>query len=150
MMFCVFFCVLTTVRDKKNLYVGGCSEMVMARAVSEEAINVSGKESVAMESFSKALLELPTTISDNGGFDSAFLVSALRAAHNKGKISYGLDMKSGGIAYLKLFGIIDSHSVKRQLILPALHATQLILLFDNFSHAAFCHRTEYRLSFLLT
>lgn len=33
----------------------GCSEMLMANAVAELAIRTPGKESVAMESFAKAL-----------------------------------------------------------------------------------------------
>jgi len=32
-----------------------------------------------------ALLQLPTIIADNAGYDSAQLVTELRAAHNKGK-----------------------------------------------------------------
>ena len=38
-----------------------------------------------MESFAKALSELPTAIAENGGFDSAQLVSELRALHKQNK-----------------------------------------------------------------
>lgn len=37
------------------LQLTGCSEMLMANAVAELAIRTPGKESVAMESFAKAL-----------------------------------------------------------------------------------------------
>lgn len=59
-------------------------------AVSALAEKTPGKESVAMESFAKALLSLPTTIADNGGFDSAELVANLRAAHNQGRKAAGI------------------------------------------------------------
>lgn len=35
-------------------------------------------------------LQIPTTIADNAGYDSADLVSQLRAAHNDNKDTYGL------------------------------------------------------------
>ncbi len=40
-----------------------------------------------MEAFARALRQLPTIIADNGGLDSSALVSELKAAHVKGKVS---------------------------------------------------------------
>jgi hypothetical protein len=68
----------------------GCSEMLMACAVQSEAAKTPGKESVAMESFAKALQTLPTTIADNAGYDTAQLVSEMRAAHSQGFNTIGL------------------------------------------------------------
>lgn len=79
-------CVLAaTVRESKIVYGGGCSEMLMACAIQAEAAKTPGKEAVAMEAFARALQMLPTTIADNAGYDSAQLVSELRAAHSQGK-----------------------------------------------------------------
>ena len=68
----------------------GCSEMLMACAVNAEAAKTPGKEAVAMESFAHALQMLPTTIADNAGYDSAQLVSELRAEHTCGNNTRGL------------------------------------------------------------
>jgi T-complex protein 1 subunit beta len=64
--------------------------MLMACAVQLEAAKTPGKESVAMEAFAKALHMLPTTIADNAGYDSAQLISELRAAHSQGQQTKGL------------------------------------------------------------
>lgn len=86
-------CVLAaTVRESRIVYGGGCSEMVMACAVMSAAAATPGKEAVAMESFARALQQLPTVIADNAGYDSAQLVSELRAAHNSGANTMGLGM----------------------------------------------------------
>lgn len=86
-------CVLTsTVRESRIVYGGGCSEMVMSCAVMKAAAATPGKEAVAMETFAKALQQLPTVIADNGGYDSAQLVSELRAAHNSGAYTMGLGL----------------------------------------------------------
>ena len=56
----------------------------MATAVRKLAESTPGKESLAMESFANALTMLPTIIADNAGYDSADLVSQLRAEHSEG------------------------------------------------------------------
>ncbi|KAM4677200.1 T-complex protein 1 subunit beta [Discoglossus pictus] len=130
-------CVLSqTVKDTRTVYGGGCSEMLMANAVMELANRTPGKESVAMESFAKALQMLPTIIADNAGYDSADLVSQLRAAHCEGKSTYGLDMRNGLIGDMADLGITESFQVKRQVLLSAAEAAEMILRVDNIIKAA--------------
>ncbi len=84
-------CVLTqTVKEPRIVYGGGCSEMLMANAVSNLAEQTPGKESIAMEAFARALRKLPTIIADNAGFDSSELISQLRANHASGHKTFGL------------------------------------------------------------
>ncbi|XP_045467532.1 T-complex protein 1 subunit beta [Harmonia axyridis] len=138
-------CVLTaTVKESRVVFGGGCSEVLMALAITKEAVNVPGKEAVAMEAFAKALLQLPTIIADNGGYDSAQLVSELRAAHNKGEKSMGLDMLRGEIGDMKALGITESFVVKRQVLLSAAEAAEVILRVDNIIKAAPRRRVEDR------
>ncbi|KAJ6651395.1 hypothetical protein lerEdw1_020968 [Lerista edwardsae] len=130
-------CVLAqTVKDTRTVYGGGCSEMLMANAVTELANRTPGKESVAMESFAKALRVLPTIIADNAGYDSADLVSQLRAAHVEGKTTYGLDMKQGTIGDMASLGVVESFQVKRQVLLSAAEAAEVILRVDDIIKAA--------------
>ncbi|KAG8577913.1 hypothetical protein GDO81_010325 [Engystomops pustulosus] len=130
-------CVLAqTVKDTRTVYGGGCSEILMANAVSDLAKRTPGKESVAMESFAKALHMLPTIIADNAGYDSADLVSQLRAAHSEGKSTCGLDMKNGIIGDMAELGITESFQVKRQVLLSAAEAAEVILRVDNIIKAA--------------
>merc|ERR1711953_778696 len=130
-------CVLTsTVKETKTVYGGGCSEMLMANAVSEAAATTPGKEAIAMESFAKALSELPVAIAENGGFDSAQLVSELRALHKQNKATMGLDMKHGKVGDMEALGITESLSVKRQVLVSASEAAEMILRVDDIIKAA--------------
>ncbi|XP_069620722.1 T-complex protein 1 subunit beta [Ranitomeya imitator] len=130
-------CVLSqTVKDTRTVFGGGCSEMLMAHAVADLANRTPGKESVAMESFAKALQMLPTIIADNAGYDSADLVSQLRAAHSEGKTTYGLDMRNGIIGDMEEVGVTESFQVKRQVLLSAAEAAEVILRVDNIIKAA--------------
>ncbi|KAG8225614.1 hypothetical protein J437_LFUL004185 [Ladona fulva] len=124
-------CVLAaTVRDSRTVYGGGCSEMLMACAVQEEASKTPGKEAVAMEAFARALRTLPTAIADNAGYDSAQLISELRAYHSQG-LTMGLNMETGEVGCMKELGITESYVVKRQVLLSAAEAAEMILRVDN-------------------
>ena len=64
--------------------------MLMANAVQELSSRTPGKESMAIESFARALRQLPTIIADNAGYDSSELISQLKALHSEGKSTMGL------------------------------------------------------------
>lgn len=130
-------CVLTqTVKDKRIIYGGGSGEMTMAHAVSQLAEKTPGKESFAIEAFARALRQLPTIISDNGGYDSAQLISELRAYHAQGKHTFGLDMYQGLTADMAVLGIIEPYVVKRQVLISASEAAEMILRVDDIIKAA--------------
>jgi T-complex protein 1 subunit beta len=138
-------CVLAaTVKESRIVYGGGCSETLMAVAVSKAAANTPGKEAVAMEAFARALLQLPIIIADNAGYDSAQLISELKAAHNSGHNTAGLNMETGDKGDMKVLGSTESFVVKRQVLLSAAEAAEMILRVDNIIKAAPRRRQEDR------
>lgn len=130
-------CVLQrTVQETKTVGGGGCCEALMARVVSQLAQKTSGKEAIAIEAFANALMQIPVTIADNAGYDSAQLSSELRAAHAEGNSTYGLDMERGEIGCMKKLGVTESYEVKRQVLNSATEAAEMILRVDNIIKAA--------------
>ncbi|KAH9640997.1 hypothetical protein HF086_015093 [Spodoptera exigua] len=130
-------CVLAaTVKEPKVVYGGGASEMLMAEAVSRVAARTAGKESAAAEAFAVALRRLPSAVADNAGYDSADLISRLRAHHAQGETTMGLDMQNGRVGDMKKLGITESYVVKRQVLLSASEAAEMILRVDNILKAA--------------
>jgi len=125
-------CVLAqTVKETKTVYGGGCSEMLMAKAVSALADETPGKDAMAIEAFAKALRQLPTIIADNAGYDSSELVSQLKAAHTKGQTTAGLNMDAGEVGDMVELGITESLRCKRQMLLSASEAAEMILRVDD-------------------
>lgn len=125
-------CVLTqTVKNSRIVYGGGASEMLMANAIQNLAAQTPGKESFAMEGFAKALRQIATIIADNGGYDSAQLLSELRAAHSQGKSTYGLNMDEGIVGDMKELNILEAYVVKRQVVTSAAEAAEMILRVDS-------------------
>lgn len=125
-------CVLQqTVKETRIVYGGGCSEICMANAVNKLALETPGKEAMAIESYAIALRQIPTIIADNAGYDSAELVSQLRAAHSAGSSTFGLDMNRGAIGDMVELGITESFKVKQRVILAAAEAAEMILRVDD-------------------
>jgi T-complex protein 1 subunit beta len=103
----------------------------MAQAVDNEAPSIPGKKALAMEAFARALRQMPTIVADNGGYDSAELVTQLRAAHAAGNNSYGLDMYNGKIGCMDELGVRESFKSKLQVLLSASEAAEMILRVDD-------------------
>ncbi|KAF2454845.1 chaperonin Cpn60/TCP-1 family [Lineolata rhizophorae] len=127
-----------TVLEPRTTLGGGCAEMVMAKAVDQAAQNVAGKRAIAVDSFAKALRQLPTILADNAGFDSSDLVTRLRKAVYSGMTSSGLDLLTpgGGIADMRELGIIESYKLKKAVVSSATEAAELLLRVDNIIRSA--------------
>ncbi|KAF5342739.1 hypothetical protein D9758_015918 [Tetrapyrgos nigripes] len=66
--------------------------MLMVCAVDTLARETTGKKSVAIESFAKALRTIPAILAGNAGLDVTELVAELRAEHFEGRGDKGLDL----------------------------------------------------------
>ncbi|KAK7439297.1 T-complex protein 1 subunit beta [Stygiomarasmius scandens] len=126
----------TASNESRTVLGGGCSEMLMACAVDTLARKTTGKKSVAVESFGKALRMIPAILAGNAGYDSTELVAELRAAHFEGKDDAGLDMFEGKIGSMRELGVTESYKLKRQVVLSATEAAEMIIRVDDILRAA--------------
>jgi T-complex protein 1 subunit beta len=130
-------CVLSqTVRSPSTVLGAGCSEMLMAKAVDEMAAKTPGKKAVAVEAFARALRQLPIILADNAGYDSSELIARLRAAHYSGQTTIGLDMERGDLGDAYIMGITEPLKLKRQMLLSASEAAEMIIRVDNILRSA--------------
>ncbi|KAL9030334.1 MAG: hypothetical protein Q9196_001529 [Gyalolechia fulgens] len=127
-----------TVREPKTTLGGGCAEMVMAKAVEQEAPKVAGKKAIAVDAFAAALRQLPTILADNAGFDSSDLVARLKKEIYNGQTSSGLDLLTagGGIADMREKGVVESYKLKRAVVSSASEAAELLLRVDSIVRCA--------------
>ena len=125
-------CVLSQMAtDSRVVYGGGCSEMIMSKAIEDLAKKTPGKRSLAMESFAKALRQIPAIIAENGGLDSTELISQLRAAHETEGCRQGIDILTGDIGDMVTCGINEAFKVKKCVLASATEATEMILRVDD-------------------
>jgi T-complex protein 1 subunit beta len=134
--------LIATVKNPRTIYGGGCTEIIMAAAVDRAVEETAGKKALAMTAFARALRQLPAIVADNGGYDSAELVTQLRAAHAAGQSTAGLDMYNGTIGDMKVLGVRESFKSKLQVLLSASEAAEMILRVDDIIKAAPRQRSD--------
>ncbi|KAH9813746.1 chaperonin Cpn60/TCP-1 family [Melampsora americana] len=87
---------------------------VLSQTVKETRITFGGgcaemgKKAIAVESFGHALRQLPTILADNAGYDSAELISSMEE-----------------------LGVYESYKLKKQVVLSASEAAEMILRVDD-------------------
>jgi T-complex protein 1 subunit beta len=123
--------LLQTVKETRTIMGGGCGEMLMAQAVEAKVPEQVGKKVLAMEAFARALRKMPTIIADNAGYDSADLVSKLRAAHYGGQTDAGIDVTTGAVGDMVSLGIRESYKSKLMVVTSAAEAAEMILRVDD-------------------
>jgi T-complex protein 1 subunit beta len=128
--------LVSATKNHKTLYGGGNAEMRMSLAVDDLAKTMSGKGALAAEAFARALRALPTIICENGGYDSAEIVTNLRAEISNGNTTAGINMLGGRIGDMKDMGVTECYRVKEQAMISATEAAEMILRVDDIVRCA--------------
>jgi len=125
-------CVLVAAcKNHKTIYGGGNAELRMSLAVDELAKSMSGKASIAVEAFAKALRSLPNIICENGGYDAAEIVTQLRSELHNGNTTMGINMFGGSVTCMKEGGVTECYRVKEHALVSATEAAEMILRVDD-------------------
>ncbi|AUG46160.1 thermosome subunit [Haloarcula taiwanensis] len=123
--------VASTVANGSVLGGGGAPEVEVARRLRDYADGVEGREQLAIESFADALEIIPRTLAENAGLDSIDTLVDLRAAHEDGDVSAGLNVFSGDVENTLDTGVVEPAHAKRQAISSAAEAANLVLKIDD-------------------
>jgi thermosome len=110
---------------------GGAPEVEVASRLREYADGVSGREQLAIESFADALEVVPRVLAENAGIDSIDTLVDLRAAHSDGDERAGLDVNTGEIQDTFEAGIVETPGAKKQAVVSAAEAANLVLKIDD-------------------
>ncbi len=111
---------------------GGSIEMEMAKAVSEHAETVGGREQLAIEAFAEALEIIPRILAENAGLDILDTMVALKAAHaKKGGSAMGVNVFGEGVIDMLKEGVVEPKVVKEQAIKSGIEVASMILRIDD-------------------
>lgn len=123
--------MISLIRDLKYVPGGGASEMAMASAIRRGAPKYPGREQLAMLAFAEALEMIPRTLAENSGLEPVEILTDLRARHEKGQHSYGVEVFSGKVRDMLKAGVIEPIKVKEQVLKSAFEASAMILRIDE-------------------
>jgi thermosome len=120
-----------TLLDELVLPGGGASEIELAAALRDFADGVEGREQLAVEAFADAMEVIPRTLAENAGLDSIDSLVALRARHDAGETSAGLDAYTGEVIDMYELEVVEPLRVKTHAIEAATEAVELMLRIDD-------------------
>ncbi len=124
--------VSSALQDGKYVIGGGSVEMELARELQTYAVQIGGREQLAIQAFAEALESIPRALAENAGMDVIDTIVALRNKHKEsnGK-TIGVDVVAGKVGDLKALGIYEPAKVKKQAIVSATETARLILRIDD-------------------
>ena len=110
---------------------GGSPEAFVAKGLKQFAQSYSGREQLAIMAFAEALEVIPRTLSENAGLDPIDMLVELRAEHDAGKTTSGINVFSGKVVDMWEIGVIEPLKIKTQAIKSAAEAAEMILRIDD-------------------
>jgi thermosome len=123
--------VASAVEVGKILPGAGAPEAEVSKQLKEFAEKFSGREQLAIKAFADALEIVPRTLAENAGLDPIDILVQLRAAHEQGKSTYGINIFEGRIEDAFEYGVVEPLKVKTQAIISAAEAAEMILRIDD-------------------
>jgi len=123
--------VRDVVRDPRVVVGGGAVEVELASQMKRWAEKLSGREQLAVFEFAEALEAVPLTLAENAGLDPIDIIVALRARHEKGEKTAGVDVMEGKVKDMTTIDVYEPLAVKEQILKSATEAATMILRIDD-------------------
>lgn len=106
--------------------------MEISKQLHEYAVQIGGREQLAIQAFAEALESIPKALAENAGMDVIDTLVSLRNKHKeKDGIGFGVDVHNSKVSDLKNSGVYEPAKVKRQAMSSATETARLILRIDD-------------------
>jgi thermosome len=124
--------VSDVIENNKIVAGGGAVEVEMAKELRKYAINVGGREQLAIESFADAIEVIPKALAENAGLEPVDVIVELRAAHEKTDGQHkGVNVFNGKVENMRDKGVVEPLVVKEQAVKSATESAAMILRIDD-------------------
>ena len=109
----------------------GAIETELSLELRKFSTSLSGREQLAVQAFADAVEVIPRTLAENSGIDPIDLMTELKAEHDKGNKSAGIDVFTGKVIDAMKLGIVEPLNIKTQAISSASEVAIMILRIDD-------------------
>jgi len=123
--------VAASLKDGKIVAGGGAVEIALARRLREFSRQLPGREQLAVEQFADALEFIPCTLAENAGLDPIDVLTALKAKHDEGMKTAGLNLLTNKIDDNYAAGVVEPLKIKTQAVNSASEVAIMILRIDD-------------------
>ncbi len=124
--------VASALEDGRYVIGGGSVEMEISRELQEYAVQIGGREQLAIQAYAEALESIPRALAENAGMDVIDTIVSLRNQHKeKSGKTVGVDVVNGKVADLRNAGVFEPAKVKKQALSSATETARLVLRIDD-------------------
>ncbi|MBN1159679.1 MAG: TCP-1/cpn60 chaperonin family protein [Candidatus Diapherotrites archaeon] len=123
--------VTSAIEDGKIVTGAGAIQIDLSLDLKKFAKGVGGREQLAIESFANALEIIPRTLAETAGMDAIDTLVDLRAKHEKGSRTAGVNVFTRKTADMRKEKVIEPARITKQVITGASDAAELILRIDD-------------------
>jgi chaperonin GroEL (HSP60 family) len=110
---------------------GGATEEELALSIRKEGVKYPGKIQLAILAFADALESIPKILAENSGIEPIEIISELRAKHENGHFSYGINVFSKKVEDMFKLGIVEPLDIKENALKSGFETTNMILRIDD-------------------
>ncbi|MFH1751186.1 MAG: thermosome subunit beta [Candidatus Micrarchaeota archaeon] len=123
--------ISSAIEEGKYVTGGGSIEMELATHLRKYAVEVGGREQLAISAFADSLEVIPRTLAESCGMDAIDALVELRAKHGKSGKYLGIDVYNSKLADMKSLSVIEPLKIKKQAIQSASEVVEMILRIDD-------------------
>ena len=125
-------CVLSQfIRDPRFLWGGGYTDIRTSLELEQFSKQYTGKISLVILSFSRAIQNLFKILLDNADLDSVNFISQIRARYENNSEKFSIDIRKEILAHSDKVGLIELFKLKTQMIISAVETVEMILRIDK-------------------
>jgi thermosome len=123
--------VSSAIEEGKYVTGGGSVEMDLSMHLRKYAVEVGGREQLAISAFAEALEVIPRTLAESCGMDAIDTLVELRNKHEKVGKHFGVDVYNAKIGDMRSLSVIEPMKIKKQAIQSASEVVEMILRIDD-------------------
>lgn len=125
-------CVVRCLVKKRSLIVGGgAPETEISLALKKHSDTLSGPEAYCFRAYADAFEVIPFTLAENAGLNPISTVTELRAKHNAGEKTFGINVRKGSITDMKAENVLQPSLVSISSLTLATETVRSILKIDD-------------------
>jgi archaeal chaperonin len=123
--------VIVALDQGKVVAGAGAIEIELARELRHYAGSFTGREQLSILAFAESIEVVPRTLAENSGLDPIDILTELKARHEAGERSAGINVITGKVMNAFEEGVIEPLKIKTQAIKSASEVAELILRIDD-------------------
>lgn len=123
---------ITLINEPTAVFGGGAFEEEIALKLKKYAREIPDKRQVVVEAVAEAFESIPLQLAENAGMNRVDAITQLRAKHDIGEVSAGIDVLNSKVADMNELRVYDSLAIKKAVMEAAFSIALTVIQVDKY------------------